>query len=580
MNIVRQKIKGQVYIYLRESYWDPVRKKYTSRNVKSYGRLDKLLEQNPNFLEDLEREVAQYTEDEEARHNETLRKKATELKIATDQVLDSNQDNPATCLGPYVLKRVWDKLAMPRKLKEIQGDTNINFDLASCTWFLTAARILMPDSKLAQWQRANQLMFNGDKFKLHHLYRSLDTLIANKDKLVTYLNKQITKNYGRVPSVVLYDVTTYFFESQDAGDLRNFGFSKDNKVNQVQVVMGLLIDQNGIPIDYELFPGNQNEFGTMLPILEKLRSKYGIQKVIVTADRGLNSGANLLAIKRMGFEYVIAHRIRSSSAEVKKLIDNAQFWHSYKGGSGTLQDISRYCITDDIRKVPVTENGKRHTEVIKSKLLLNYSSVRAKKDAHDRSRLVEKAKRLAENPALLKSELKRGGKSYLSIRDDQLEVTVNEQKITDAARYDGFYGITYSDASMTPQEVLKIHHSLWQIEESFRISKSLLQARPCFHWTDARIKAHFLVCYMALVIFRLLELELTRQGLHLTADRITDALRNAQVLAVQLGENDRTFCKANTEGDFEAISQGMGLKPIPRIATPQELKAALRVRDL
>ena len=256
MNIVRQKIKGQVYIYLRESYWDPVRKKYTSRNVKSYGRLDKLLEQNPNFLEDLEREVAQYTEDEEARRNETLRKKATELKIAADQVLDFNQDNPATCLGPYVFKRVWDKLAMPRKLKEIQGDTSINFDLAS---------------KLAQWQRANQLMFNGDKFKLHHLYRSLDTLIANKDKLVTYLNKQITKNYGRVPSVVLYDVTTYFFESQDAGDLRNFGFSKDNKINQVQVVMGLLIDQNGIPIDYELFPGNQNEFGTMLPILEKLQ---------------------------------------------------------------------------------------------------------------------------------------------------------------------------------------------------------------------------------------------------------------------------------------------------------------------
>ena len=160
--------------------------------------------------------------------------------------------------------------------------------------------------------------------------------------------------------------------------LRNFGFSKDNKVNQVQVVMGLLIDQDGIPIDYELFPGNTNEFGTMLPLSKRLQSEYGIERVVVTADRGLNRGANLLALRKIGLEYVIAYRL----------------------------------------------------------------------------------------------------------------ISVDRDRILAAEAFDGYYGICYSDPKMTPDEVLSIHHSLWQIEESFRLSKSLLEARPCFHWTEARIRGH------------------------------------------------------------------------------------------
>lgn len=580
MIVARQKVKGVTYVYLRESYWDPVRKKTTSRNIKSYGRLDELEAANPNFLKELEEEIARQKSAQNIERSEVASVRARNIKIGITATQDLSGDNHSTLLGPYVLKQVWDKLSMPRKLRALQNQTGVQFDLASCTWFLTAARILMPDSKLAQWQQSNRLMNSGKKFRLHHLYRTLDVLVKHREQLITYLNRQISRKYGRTPSVVLYDVTTYFFESQNAGTLRNFGYSKDNKVNQVQVVMGLLIDQNGIPIDYELFPGNQNEFGTMLPILQQLRDKYGIERVIVTADRGLNSGANLFAIKQMGFEYVIAHRIRSSSNEVKKLIDTVATWPTYSGTTGALTDISRYCITDDVRKIRVTENGVTRTETIRSKLLLNYSRVRAKKDEHDRNRLVEKAQRLAENPTLLKSELKRGGKSYLSISDDELEATVDEQKIKEAARFDGFYGITYSDPTMTPTEVLKIHHSLWQIEESFRISKSLLKARPCFHWNDDRIRGHFLICYLALVVFRLLETELVAQGVHLSAECITDALRDASVTAVAISDTETSYFKVRTEGNFQEISQAMGLGIIPRMATAQELKGSLRVKEL
>jgi transposase len=133
---------------------------------------------------------------------------------------------------------------------------------------------------------------------------------------------------------------------------------------------------------------------------------------------------------------------------------------------------------------------------------------------------------------------------------------------------------------MTPQEVLSIHHSLWQIEESFRISKSLLNARPCFHWSDNRIKGHFLICYLALVMFRLLEADLEAQGVKLSAEQITDALRNASVTAVALSDTETAYFKIGTEGEFQEISQAMGLGTIPRMATPQSLKAALRVKEL
>lgn len=158
---------------------------------------------------------------------------------------------------------------------------------------MVAARSLIPDSKLGQWSRRNTFLYGGSTLKLSHLYRTIDKLEQHRRELIRYINRQIAKHYDRVVTVALYDVTTYWFESQDADTLRNFGFSKDNKINQVQVVMGLLIDQNGIPIDYEFFPGNTSEYGTMIPILRRLKEEYNLRRVIVTADRGLNSGPNL-----------------------------------------------------------------------------------------------------------------------------------------------------------------------------------------------------------------------------------------------------------------------------------------------
>lgn len=187
---------------------------------------------------------------------------------------------------------------------------------------------------------------------------------------------------------------------------------------------------------------------------------------------------------------------------------------------------------------------------------------------------------IRKNPALFKSDLKRGGKSYLKVNADTLNLQLDAERIKKAAAFDGYYGIVYSDESMTPDEVMSTYHSLWQIEESFRISKSLLKARPCFHWKERRIRGHFLVCFIALVIQRLLEKELEKAGLNLSAERITEALSEARLQELVLGEKEAYYAKSNTEGDFEAIAEALGLGVLPRLATGPQVKAALKLKSL
>ena len=601
MNLVIQKRpNGLQYVSIRESYWDPVRKKYSSRTIENFGRLDLLEKENPNILDDLKRRLESYkTARAEEKQNELKQRVDSALQCSPSGA-DRYADNPVINIGGCVLRQIWNKLRLQRKLRDLQATAGVAFNLPAAAFFLTATRALLPDSKLGQWTQRKRFLCGARDLALNHVYHALDVLVEYRDDLIRYLNKQIESCCGRAVSAVFYDVTTYYFESQDADTLRKFGFSKDNKVNQVQVVMGLLIDENGIPLDYELYPGNTSEFSTMVPVLKKLKQEHGIDKVVIVADRGLNSGANLLEIKKLGMDYVIAFRLRSAGKKIEELIRDQNGWIAWNG-SGTagtakaagaeeagnnnsginLCDISRYRLSEETRTVRYKDaDGTTVSQRITSNLLITYSPRRARKDAADRQRLVNKAQRLAEHPGLIQSEMKRGGKSYLKM-DGKIEAaSVDMEKIEKAALYDGYYGIVYSASDMTAQEVASVHHGLWQIEESFRITKSQLEARPCYHWKEKRIRGHFLVCYLALVIHRLLEHELEKQNIHLTADEITDALQNAMLQEISVGSGESVYCKSGTEGHFEKIAKAVGLSKLPRIAKPAEVKVALKLKSL
>lgn len=551
MTLVKQKVGDKVYLVLRESFWDSKRRRFSSRNIQNFGRLDILEKENPNIIQDLKAKLQDERAKRQHAKQQVWKKRIEEIGLNQK---DMFKDNQVLNLGVVIYKKLWDKLELSRKIRQLTGSES-KLDLAKYCFFMVAGRNLIPSSKLYQWQHRQSFVFNYQDINLFQLYRFLDKLILQKDPLLEYLNKRISKFYDRSLSVAFYDVTTYYFESQKSDDLKDFGFSKDNKINQVQVVMGLLIDQDGIPIHYELFKGNISEFKTLVPILQVLKERYKIKRVIITADRGLNSKENLAAIKQLGMEYLMSYKLKSAPEHIKALINN-------RPKSLVASETQAVCY-------------EQQAVTLKHSILIYYSAKRAIKDRRDRERLLDKARFLVDHPGYFKSSLKRGGKNYLSI-DKDFQIALDEKKILEDSEFDGYYGIVYSDPKLAPNEVIDIYHSLWQIEESFRITKHFLKARPCFHWKDRRVKAHFLICYLALFLQRMLEKELKDAKINYSTDQIYQTLREASVTKIELNE-ETLYAKAGTQDSFQTIGRVFGIKPLPTITTEQELKSVLKV---
>jgi len=347
-------------------------------------------------------------------------------------------------------------------------------------------------------------------------------------------------------------VTTYYFESVEADALKKFGFSKDNEVIQAQVVMGLLIDDQGIPVSYELFPGNTNEFKTLKPVLLRLKKQYGIKKLIIVADRGLNSKKNLLLLKSLGFEYIMAYKIRSGSKKAKDMV---------------LDDSGYTYISPEFKwkKHPfhstIRVDGETHE--INDNLLISWSLKRQLKDRRDRERIVAKSKRLVESKAQMKAEMKKGGKKYVQLEFlDSDQIFFNEKQLEIDEQFDGYYGIQYSDPTLSPEEILDAYHGLWRIEESFQVLKSNFEARPVFVWTEDSINGHFVVCYLALVIQRLLEYQLRKRGVNYSTEKIQDAIRSATITQVNLDGRD-IYIKNKSNDTFAEILEAFEMKDIP-----------------
>lgn len=410
---------------------------------------------------------------------------------------------------------------------------------------------MYPDSKLSTFE-GKERFAHEFPCELEHIYRSLSFLASQKEQLEQHLHKQIIKKCNRHLAVAFYDVTTYYFESVNADGLKKFGFSKDNKVNQVQVVMGLLIDEHGIPVSYELFPGNTNDFKTLEPVLIRLKEQYGIKKLIIVADRGLNSKSNLLLLKSLGFEYIMAYKIRSGSKRVKEMVLD-------ESGYNVVSPHFKWkkCGFHSTFRL----DGKTHQ--INDHLLITWSWKREQKDRKDRERIVQKSKKLVESKSQLKAEMKKGGKKYIQLPlfEDE-NISFNEKQLEIDEQFDGYYGIQYSDPSLSPEEVLKAYHGLWKIEESFRVLKNNFEARPIFVWTEESIQGHFVICYLALVIQRLLEYQLREKKLDYSTEEIQDAIRSATVTLVQLDEKE-IFIKNKYNDVFFEILKAFNIEDIP-----------------
>ena len=454
---------------------------------------------------------------------------------------------------------MWQELGISRWIKDIK--TRSKIEIEEILKQLVFQRLLTPSSKKSAYDhREDYVDFRNDLI-LEDYYRVLDIIYDEKEKLEKHLNSTLKKKFNRELNVVLYDVTTYYFESVKKDEIKGFGFSKDNKVNQVQVVMGLLIDNNGIPVGYELYPGNTSEFSTLYPVIKNLKEKYKLKKVIVAADRGLNSGKNLLLLKELGLDYVMAYKLKGAKKEIKEKL----FEDGY-----TIEKEFKYKLIEHVKEIRV--DGK--VEKIQDNLLLGYSEKRAKKDKADRQRLLDKADKLLNKPSMMKQELKKGGKKFIKVTKGNLDIELDVKQIEEAEKMDGFFAIEYSQKELTGREVREIYGSLWKIEDSFRVLKTNLEARPIFVWSEKRIRAHFLICYLALVIERYLEKLLKDNNVNLSTAKIQEAIRNTTLGSVETLMGDYYIKDAESK-EYLDIINSVKMNKIPLVGYVSDIKKCI-----
>ena len=461
--------------------------------------------------------------------------------------------------GYIVYKKLWDKYSITELLDNLIDKSKIEYSFSSIIFSVVIDRLLLPSSKRSYYFHRDRYFQYDDSLGLHQIYRALDILSENKEKIEEYIFNKNRTLFNMKVDIVFYDVTTYHFESQRQDELRDFGFSKANKINEVQVVMGLLIDTEGRPIGYELFPGNTFEGKTMLKVLKKLKNLFNLQQVIIVADKGLNAKINLKEIKDNGFDYIVSARIKNMQRTVQEkilsgndYIDKSKTQNDEQG----QEEIYRYKIIDYDNKVTYEDEQreKKKTVVLKEKMVCTYSSKRAMKDLRDRTRAIEKAERIVKEQSHNQLNEKRGYKKYITTTSNSEDkkdksasvLQIDKERIERESRFDGYSAIEYSREDLSAEEVIEQYHKLYKIEESFRILKSTMRTRPIYLRTREHIEGHFVICFFAFLLERELELRLRRRQIEFSSEKIKKALNTVEFSEVEI-EGQKYYLKGKQD---------------------------------
>jgi transposase len=402
---------------------------------------------------------------------------------------------------------------------------------------LVYARILNPASKKETFESKDKYFDLNCDFSLDDLYRSLSIMNQFKKDLERWVYTQIKEQTGRDTTLVFYDVTNYYFETETEDEntlddvdeiieegLRRKGVSKEHRPEPI-VQMGLLIDNNGIPIAYRLFPGNTNDKVTLIPVLNELKEKYELGRVIVVADKGLNSGNNLLYITNNDNGYIVSQQIRKRKKEmIEKVLDE----------DGYIYNESKTFKIKDWTEEKQVKDQTGNPHILKEKVVSFWSKDFETREKYKRGNLEEIIEKFQKNPKLYTASNAYGVKKYLKEKHVDQETGEIKKKnpilLFDQEKYerdcalDGYYMIVTSELNLSNEEIIEKYSGLSIIEESFRIIKSDLEGRPVYVWTKEHIEAHFLICFMALVIMRILQKKL---DYNYSAQKIQKALSGA-----------------------------------------------------
>ena len=519
--------KGNQDVYIKQSY----RKdngKTSSRIYKKLGKYSTLLEQFSGNEKELMDWAKKEAEKETLAYNQQKEKVSLSLSPLARIPLDEER---VFNIGYLFLQKICSELRMDNICRNIRNHHKFSYDFQAILTDLIYTRILAPSSKLSSYKYCHSLL-EPPKYSLQDLYRALSVLAEESDFIQEELYKNSNFIHPRNSRILYYDCTNYYFEIEAEDGIKKYGKSKEHRPNPI-ITMGLFMDADGIPLAFDIFPGNQNEQLTLKPIEKKVIKDFNCSEFIFCSDAGLGGKSNRFLNSFGNRSYVITYSLKKMKKEEREL---ALLPTQFKvPGSNKLIDLRTLDESDP--KVYNTIYYKEYPLVtgdMDETVIITYSPKYKAYQSKIRNAQIDRAKKMIQS-----SDKTRKGKGSndparfiqrTSVTEDgeiaQKNIyQLDEAKILEESMYDGFYAVV-TNLEGDIREIININKQRWEIEENFRIMKSEFEARPVFVRREDRIKAHFLTCFISLLVYRLLEKKL---GEEFTCSQILETLRNMNV---------------------------------------------------
>ena len=499
--------KKGTYLQIYSSFYDPQRGHTAHKAYKPIGYVHELQAKG------IEDPISFYKEEVNRLNQEV---KAEKNAKKEKQISD---DSPEKLIGYFPIKNINDKLSVKKYIDLMQTATDFRFNVFDMTSALVYARLVQPCSKSKTYVEVIPKLFESYDFSLNQLYDGLEYIGCEYEKIIEIYNHQIQQMYKFDTSHTYFDCTNFYFEIDKEDDFRKKGPSKENRKEPI-VGLGLLLDANQIPIGMKLFPGNQSEKPVIRKVIDDLKKRNSVSgRTIQIADKGLNCAENIFHALKNGDGYIFSKSVKQLPEIERTWVLLPNDYRDIKDANGDVLYRIKECVDEFEYKFKDTETEKIKKFKITEKRIVTFNPKLAKKQIYEINKEVEKAKLLKASQAK-RSEYGDSAKYVIFTTADKkgndtngkIKVTMNEDLIKKSLELAGYNMLVTSEISMADKEIYTAYHNLWRIEESFRIMKSQLDARPVYLQKKDTITGHFLICYLAVLLTRLLQFKVLKNN--------------------------------------------------------------------
>ena len=553
-------------LYIQKSFRKNGRS--SSKNVECLGNLNELMNDMKMSEEEVmawgREKAREYTENEEKENNNVI------IRLNTRKLI--NKDELRTYSAGYLfLQSIYSALRFDNTFRNIRNRHGFRYDIDAIFSDLVFARIIEPGSKKASYETAKTFL-ETPGYELHDVYRCLSVLSEE----MNYIEAEIYRNSNlilkRNNRVLYYDCTNYYFEIEEEDDSRKYGKGKEHRPNPI-IQMGLFMDGDGIPIAFNLFEGNKNEQQSMKPLEERIIRDYDFSSFVVCTDAGLSSRTNRLFNSIQNRAFIISQSLKKLKKSEKEWVFEDRGWKRVSDDKKVkLEEIRKL---EDDEQLYYKEMPYQDDRIYDQRLIVSYSPVYARYQKNIREKQVNRAMKIVESGKIRKA--RNENDPYRFIRTiattengetaDERHIEIDQDVINEEARYDGLYACT-TNLNDDIREIMKVAKGRWEIEESFRIMKTDFKARPVHLSRKDRIRAHFLTCYTALVILRLLEKK--TEGRY-TTDRLINTLRSYNLLKI-----DEGYIPAYTRSEIsDHLHEIFGFRTDYQIIKPSRMRSII-----